>query len=132
MTVTGLLLFGVAGVLILLLLKPFGGEIRTILRCVILLSVLGAAVSAAATLVSSMDEILTPLGLPESFSLLRRALGVAFATTLASGLCRELGEGGIADSLELFGKIQLLLFSLPLVRDLLTLAGTLLDAGGIT
>lgn len=131
MTVASALLFGVAGVLILFLVKPIGKELHAALRCGILLCLFGAAAAGASLLLSSLSDLLSPLGLPASFSILRRAAGIAFGTALASGVCRELGEGGIADGLELFGKIQLLLAAVPLLSDLFSLVGSLLDAGGI-
>lgn len=120
-----------AGVLLLFLLKSWKSELSPLVRCAILLSLFSFALLRASPLFSFVSTISDRYDLGEALSLLLKGAGIALAVSLASGICREAGEGGIADGLELFGKIELLLLSLPALSDLLSLAGDLLDAGGI-
>jgi hypothetical protein len=56
-------------------------------------------------------------------SVILRALGIAWMTSAAGELCRASGEGALAGYVEGVGRVELLVLSLPLLRDLLALAG---------
>lgn len=120
-----------AGVLLLFLLKSWKSELSPLIRSAILLSLFSFALVRASPLFSFVLTLADRYGLGTELSLLLRGAGIALAASLAAGLCREAGEGGIADGLEFFGKVELLLLSLPVLAELLSLAGDLLDAGGI-
>lgn len=51
-----------------------------------------------------------------------KVLSLGYAVSLTAETCRELGEGGIASKLELFGKIEMLLLCLPRIEEILSLA----------
>jgi len=57
---------------------------------------------------------------------LLKAAGVAYMTDVTADLCREAGSGGIATYVELFGRCELVLLSLPLVAELFELSFALL------
>ena len=61
-------------------------------------------------------------GLTDTASMLLRALGVAYLTQLCADLCRQSGEGAIAQGVENAGRIQLLQLALPQLRQLVELA----------
>lgn len=132
MTVRDAILSCLAGVLLLFLLKAWKSELSPLLRCAILLSLFSLALVRASPLFSALSSLAERYSLGSSFSLLWRGAGIALAASLSAGLCREAGEGGIADGLEFFCKIELLLLALPALQDLLSLAGNLLDLGGIS
>lgn len=71
--------------------------------------------------------ILEENGYTEYAKTLVKALGVAFACETGADVCRELGETGIASKIELAGKIEILVFSLPVAMDLLNAARGLMD-----
>ena len=131
MNVQEVLLSCLACVLLLFLLKTWKSELSPLVRLSLLLSLFGLTLLRAAPLFSTLSGLADEYALGESFSLLWRGAGIALATSLSAGLCREAGEGGIADGLEFFGKVELLLLALPILSDLLTLAKNLLDMGGI-
>ncbi len=51
-----------------------------------------------------------------------KVLSLGYAVSLTAEVCRELGEGGIASKLELFGKIEMLLLCLPRIEEIISLA----------
>lgn len=51
-----------------------------------------------------------------------KALGIVYLTTAAADLCRSLGEGTIASSVETAGRAELLLLCIPLLRELVDLS----------
>ena len=67
----------------------------------------------------------SPLEAP--FSAMFRALGLALAVSLSAGVCRDLGENGVAEKLELCGKGAILALAAPLLKSLLTTLSSLLS-----
>jgi len=62
----------------------------------------------------------------EIISTLMRALGIACITQLSADICREAGDVQIGIQIERFGKLEIVLLSLPLVARVLEIAGNLL------
>ena len=60
------------------------------------------------------------------WQLILKALGISFVTEITSGVCRDSGEGTLASWVDMAGKMALLLLSLPLIREILTVARLLL------
>lgn len=95
-------------------------------------------IAAAAVLlfqgVTKMEEAVTVLGKAventqyrETYHVLLRALGIASVTQIGAEICRDVGAGSIAGQLELFGKLELVLLSIPLAMRLLAMAENLLS-----
>jgi stage III sporulation protein AD len=82
----------------------------------------------AAAVLSDLSGITASLGAPdvEAYSLLLKALGVAFLTETAASVCRDSGEGTLASWVETGGRLQLLLLSFPMIRRVLDLVASLL------
>ena len=59
----------------------------------------------------------------EGISVILKALGISWLTAAAADLCRASGEPSLAGWLETAGRVELTLLSLPLMRELLVLAG---------
>ena len=59
----------------------------------------------------------------EGAGVILRALGIAWMASAAGDLCRASGEGALAGYVEGVGRVELLVLSLPLLHDLLSLAG---------
>ena len=62
---------------------------------------------------------------PEYGGVLIKALGISYITQLASDACKDAGEGAIGAKLELCGRVTIILLSLPMFAELLSIAGTL-------
>ena len=132
MNLRTVLLFGIAGMLLLVLLKAWKSELSPLVKCSILLLLFGAALRRASPLFSELFSLAERYSVQGFFSTLWRGAGIALAVSLASLLCREAKEDGIADGLEFFGKIELLLLALPALSELLSLAEQLFDLGGLS
>ena len=55
-----------------------------------------------------------------------RATGIALIAELTASLCRDLGESSVAEGVLLFGKLEILVLSLPLIDAVLEIAKELL------
>lgn len=49
------------------------------------------------------------------FAILVKAAGVAYICEFCSGICRDAGYGSVAGQIEIFGKITVLLYGLPIL-----------------
>ncbi len=65
--------------------------------------------------------------LGEAFELMMRALGISVLCRLCSGICRDCGEGSIADGIEGAGRVGIFLLTLPLLSDILDFAREVLS-----
>lgn len=129
------------------ILKLFGGAIIAVLIIVILrrespdmaLSVkMCAGVILAVACIASMTPIIEYVGeIGESFGadeslsmaieVLLKALGVSILAHVTANICRDAGEGSIAYYVELGARIEILILSLPLLVDIISLAAELLE-----
>lgn len=61
------------------------------------------------------------------FALLGKCMGVALLVETVADICKDAGAESLAHRLVFLGKTEILLFALPLVQELLTLAGEVLQ-----
>lgn len=126
MSIVSLAGASVLAVFLILVLRELRPSMALSARLATTVGLTGAALALCAPVVARMRSLLE-LGGGEGVSvLLLRALGVALVCELAAGFCRDLGEGGVADALTLFGKTEILVLSLPLIDDVLEMARELL------
>ena len=52
-------------------------------------------------------------------TLIFKALGICYLTQFSADICRDCGESAVASAAEIFGRIQLVLLSLPLFEELI-------------
>ena len=57
---------------------------------------------------------------------LLKSVGISVLSTTAADLCKDCGEQSVGAKLEMLGKCEILVLSIPLLRELLTLAGELM------
>lgn len=80
-------------------------------------------VSLALPLFNEINQIASDSGINSEFiSIAVKAIGICIAVQISSDVCRDAGESALANKLELGGKIALLIVSLPLFKEMLSLA----------
>jgi len=62
--------------------------------------------------------------------ILLKALGICIVTQIVCDICRDGGASAMASKVELGGRVSLLLTIMPLIRQLFSLAGKLIDVKG--
>ncbi len=89
--------------------------------------VFGTLIVTMASTVLTFTEGLVA-ALPDGvWPILVKALGIAFLTEVAAGICRDSGEATLASWVETAGKLELLILALPLIERILDTAGELLN-----
>lgn len=67
-----------------------------------------------------IDEIIAASELDTDYiKIIFKALGICYLTQFSSDICRDCHENAAASAVEIFGKIQLILLSLPLFENLI-------------
>ena len=123
---------GTAGVallsaMLLLLLRELRPATAPPLRLAVSLFFFGGALALLSPALSRLRGLMALSEGEDYAGILLTAVGVALIAELAAGLCRDLGEGSVADGLLFFGRAEILLLSLPLVDQLIDLAREMLS-----
>lgn len=123
-------MIAVLGLSVTLILRQWKSDLLPLIRIGFTVLFAAALLVAAAPLFKFIHSIGQIGGLSEYMETLFKALGIAVLTEICAGICRESGEGGIAGGVELTGKAEILLLSLPMLTELLSTARELLSMGG--
>ena len=84
--------------------------------------VVGLLLKELAPLLTSLRRMMTVGGLSDNaLSVVLRAAGVCFVTQWAADTCRDAGQSALAGKAELTGRVLLLLMTVPLFEQVLTL-----------
>ena len=84
--------------------------------------VVGLLLKELTPLLSAVRQMLTVGGLSDTaLSVVLRAAGVCFVTQWAADTCRDAGQSALAGKAELVGRVLLLLMTVPLFEQVLTL-----------
>lgn len=114
-----------AVMLFLLLIRQFRPELAPPLNLCLTLFLTLSAIAAMIPLLTYLKEL--EMGKFDVYlPYLMKSMGISLLSTTAADLCRDSGEGSIANKLELLGKCEIVLLSLPLLKELLTLAQELM------
>lgn len=113
-------ILGVAGVLFAVQLKQEKAEVAIYLCVVISLMVFFAILSNLRVLVDTIQEIGSYINIDDTYiTTLLKMLGITYLAEFASGICKDAGYQTIAVQIEMFGKVTILVLSLPILLTLL-------------
>ena len=84
--------------------------------------ILGAVIAAVRPILDTVNNLMTAINMNNIYGqTLLKGLAVCYLTQLAVDACKDAGELAIANKLELAGKIAIVVLSLPLFNNLITL-----------
>lgn len=122
MTLVKLLGLALLMAVLLLVLRETGGRLVALAATAGGILLLSFLVERYRTLFAYLTELPYAEPIAEATSLALRVLGISFLTEITAGICRDLGEGGLATKLEWCGRAEILVVSLPMLSRLLSLA----------
>ncbi|MCI8539280.1 MAG: stage III sporulation protein AD [Oscillospiraceae bacterium] len=112
----------VMGALCALTVRKQAPELAMVVGLATGVLLLWAAMSALTALREFLDSLIALSGLsPAVLSPLVKTIGIAIITHIASEICRDAGEGGIAAFAETAGGALALCVALPLMRAVLSM-----------
>lgn len=113
--------------MLILMLKELRPAFVAPMRLAATLLLLGAALTLYAPVLSRIQSLFVQTGAQEYMDVVLRALGIALICELSALFCRDLGEQTLALGVQLFGKMEILVLSLPLLDKVLEMAKELLQ-----
>ncbi|HHT53919.1 MAG TPA: hypothetical protein GX011_03165 [Clostridiales bacterium] len=117
------LLFTMAAVVV----RQLRAEFALPVRLAGTVALLGIAVAVGVPLFDYLGRMISASALSEYAAILIKALGIAMLTHITAEVCRDCGESSAASYVELAGKLEILLLSLPLVASILETAAEILN-----
>ena len=120
--------FGVAliAAMLITLFRKWGSDFSTLLKVTAGAIVAAVCVSGIAPIVEYVRE-LGETALPwETVEEMLRVLAVAMVTHICATICRDCGEATLGGYLELGGKVEIIVLTLPMIKDIVgTMVGIL-------
>ena len=120
-------MLAVAGVTVITVVKKWNSDFLPLLRVALTVLLTAGALVWITPLTDYLQQLSELSGMSESARLLIKALGIAWLTQCCADICRESGESGAANGVELAGKVELLLLALPLLNKVLEVVSELLS-----
>ncbi len=120
-------MLAVAGITAITVIKKWNSDFLPLLRVALTVLLTAVALTRIAPLTAYLKQLTELSGVTESAEFLFKALGIAWLTQCCADVCRESGESGVANGVELAGKLEILLLSLPLLNKLMEVVGQLLS-----
>ena len=128
------LLFKVCGIaaiasMLILLVKKWGSDIAVLLKIASSITLAAVCFGAVSPIVSYVKELSTmgeTAGIANAAEFMLQVLAVAVVTHAFATICRDCGEGSLGGYVELAGKIEIILLSLPFVKGIIEMTVELL------
>lgn len=113
-------ILGVIGILFAIQLRQEKSEIAIYL-CIVISFIIFVGISGYLDqLVSTIREIGRYVQIDNSYiSTLIKMIGITYVAEFSSGICKDAGYHSIATQVEMFGKLTILVLSLPILLALL-------------
>ncbi len=123
MTVTAVGALCVLTAAAVLLIKRYTPEHAMLLSVAAGAVLLAVSVASAAGMLIEIKELFESAGLrPELFKTVLKALGICYITSFAADVCRDFGQASLAAKAELCGKLATVGLTLPLTKEILSVA----------
>lgn len=105
-----------------LILKQIKSEYSFLVSVLITAFFCTFSLSLLSPVIEYINELLGSSENSESVTILFKSTGIGIITSIASDMCKDLGEVSLGSKLELCGKCLILSLSLPLIKELINIA----------
>ena len=114
------------GVLLCTVFKSIKNEYSLFVRLVISVAIMLFSFSLMIPILNYIEQITQNTIIYSYIPLLIKVLGIAIIVQLTVDIAQNTGEDAIATKIALFGKMQILILTMPLITDLFNLCKELL------
>ncbi len=121
MTVLGLCMAAVLLSVMAFALREFGYKGAPLFALLCVVCLLSSAAAPLRQLIPLFDGVLTEESTTQTASAALRIVGVGYVCMLASDICRDLGEAGIARVVVLVSRVCILIIAYPFIQQLISL-----------
>lgn len=118
----------------IVILRTTSSGFATLVRVAALILLFGAVIFELSSGISTLRELISGFVdsdsiVGTSISVMIRALGIALIGRICADICKECGEGGIAQGVESVTGIVIFSLSLPILAEILVFASDVLRRG---
>ena len=106
--------------------KNLHSEYSLLIRLCVTIGVSITAIVVLFPVLSYINEISSGTEIEKHIPSLIKALGIALAVQITADTCRDAGEEALASRVYLFGQAEILIISIPLLKELFALCARIL------
>ncbi|MBR6807118.1 MAG: hypothetical protein IKM46_01930 [Clostridia bacterium] len=118
---------GIIAVFAVILMRDSGAPHPESIVIILAIIVFFRVTDSISDIVGFIFSISEGTGVSDYVKLLVKAAGIAYIVDFAAGLCRDAGEGGVAAYVEMAGRCEIVLLTLPIARELLEISFGMLN-----
>lgn len=104
-------------VILLIMIRSIKGELAVPLSLCISVMLIGVSLSICTPIIEFLNNMAEPSSKNYMTTLLK-SVGISLVVSTVSDICRDSGESALASKVELVGKCEILLLSLPLLKEI--------------
>ena len=112
-----------------MILRGKNGEIAALLRVGGVVLLMGMLLLSLREPLGEIQGMLSSSVLSSYVTVLLKAIGIAILCATCAEICRECGEGSLASCVETVGNVLILSLCIPIIRDILEQASSLMAIG---
>lgn len=116
----------ICALIVCVVFKNLKSEYSLFIRIIITISVFSVSLGLIYPILNYISEIAKGTAIDTYLPILLKSMGIAFTVQITSDVCKDAGEGALAERVIFFGKSEILVISLPLVKSLFSLCEDLL------
>lgn len=118
---------GIIFAIVCVLIKNYRGEFLIPVRLASVILIFGVVIAIISPVVKYLNTLMGRTLPLEYMQIILKTLAIAYMTQISGEMCRECGESSIAFGIETVGKIEIVVLSLPLINNIISMAGELLQ-----
>ena len=113
---------GIAFAMVCVLIKNFRGEFLIPVRLASIIIIFGVVIALVSPIIKFLNGIMGQTLPIEYMEIILKTLAIAYMTQISSEMCKESGENSIAFGIETVGKIEIVILSLPLINNIISMS----------
>lgn len=113
--------------IICIIFKRIKEEYSLLVRVVIAIAVFAVSISMLYPVLTYISDIAENTQIKAYIPTLFKALGIAFTVQITADICKDANESSLAERIAFLGRAEILVISLPLVKNLFSLAEALME-----
>lgn len=118
---------GIVFAIVCILIKNYRGEFVIPVRLAAMILIFGIVAVLVSPVVKFLNSVMGQTMPLEYMEIILKTLAIAYMTQISSEICRESGENSIAFGIETVGKIEIVILSLPLINNIISMSKELLE-----
>ena len=124
--VYGIIALSLIGAFLALVLKEIGFKGARLISAVVCVTVFFFATSGIGKIMKAVFTAADVGGVEEAAGCMMKIVGIGYVFGICSDLCREVGENGVASALQMAGRVEILLISVPFITEIIGYARELI------